>query len=298
MKLVLAIILILLVLAVILTALIVVGLIWYRRVAGGGWPGSSRAAAAAFLRERSGDPRGWRHLCLLAADPRTPLPARLLLTGLARYLSNPIVLAPEFVPVLGQVDEIAIGSVLLWLSWRSLPFAVWDAYFPPTTAVSVTQEERVGQTLCRSEQAGEHYELLLQLDQTLPEWPVAATLVEVARELLGLERSVTHARAAGVPDAVTSRLRQEARSAAEGLWGLADRLAAAAEYRVDSPRLQQELAREDQKLTRLLAAIREARTGLAELTLSGTGDRDRLRRAEGRFRALAATARELQDLNA
>lgn len=303
MKLALAIGLLLLVFAVVLTVLIVAGIIWYRRMARGAWSGSSRADAVAFLRKRGGDPRLWRHLRLLAADPRTPTTARVPLLGLARYQSNPIALAPDFVPILGRVEEAA-GSVLLWLAWRSLPFEVWDAYFPPTAASQTVAADaaaehggQLGQALHRYERAGRHYDLLLVLDQTLPEWPVAATLVETARELLELERSVGIARTSGVPDAVTSRLTQEARAAAEGLWSLADRLAAAAEYRLDSPRLQQELAREEQKLAQLLPAVREARTGLAELTLSGFGGRDELRRAEGRFRALAATARELQDFD-
>jgi hypothetical protein len=57
------------------------------------------------------------------------------------------------------------------------------------------------------------------------------------------------------------------------------------------------LEREDQQLSQLRAAIREARTGLAELTLAGGWDPDALGRAERRFRALAAAARELQELD-
>jgi len=308
-------------LLLVIALLIIVGLVWRRRSAHGSHRGRSRADAAVFLRAHGDDPRLLRRLRRLAADPRTPGAARGLLFALARYLSNPIVLAPDFVPILGQVDEVTIGSVLLWLSWRSLPLDVWEGAFPPATAPAarVGTGGRLGQALRRHEQAGQHdrllqagqhdrllqagqHDRLLQaLDQTLPEWPVASTLIQVARELLELEHSVTLARAAGAPEAVTSRLTQEAQAVAEPLWRLADRIAAAAAQRVDSPRLQEELAREDQKLARLLPAIREARTGLAELTLADFGSadfggRDAFRRAEGRFQALAATARELQDL--
>lgn len=303
--------LLLLVVVLLIAVTIVVGLVWRRRSAHGSHRGRSRADAAVFLRAHGDDPRLLGRLRRLAADPRTPSTARGLLLALARYLSNPIVLAPDFVPILGQVDEVTIGSVLLWLSWRSLPLDVWESAFPPATASPrpMTAEVRpvevggrLGQALHRYEQAGRHDRLLQALDQTLPEWPVASTLVQVARELLELEHSVTLARAAGAPEAVTSRLTQEAQAVAEPLWRLADRIAAAAAQRVDSPRLQEELAREDQKLARLLPAIREARTGLAELTLTDfgsadVGGRDAFRRAEGRFRALAATARELQDLD-
>ena len=44
----------------------------------------------------------------------------------------------------------------------------------------------------------------------------------------------------------------------------------------------------------LLSIMRGARAGLAELVSAGSGE-DQLRRAEGRFRALAATARELEE---
>jgi len=296
--------LLLLVIALLIIVAIVVGLVWRRRSAHGSHRGRSRADAAVFLRAHGDDPRLLGRLRRLAADPRTPGAARGLLFALARYLSNPIVLAPDFVPILGQVDEVTIGSVLLWLSWRSLPLNVWEGAFPPATAPAarVGTGGRLGQALRRHEQAGQHDRLLQALDQTLPEWPVASTLIQVARELLELEHSVTLARAAGAPEAVTSRLTQEAQAVAEPLWRLADRIAAAAAQRVDSPRLQEELAREDQKLARLLPAIREARTGLAELTLADFGSadfggRDAFRRAEGRFQALAATARELQDLD-
>lgn len=306
MKLILAIVLLLIVLTVILTVVAVAGYLWYRRASSGGRSQSTRKDAAAFLRQHGDDPHIWRQLRLTAADPRTPAAARTLLSGLTQYLNNPIVLAPDTVPILGQVDEVMIGSVVLLLSWKSLPAEVWDEYFPAAARSPVTGSTSVGgappasrtiQTLLRYEQAGRHDELIQYLDQTLPEWPVASTLVSVARELLELERGVAIARSAGAPEAVTSRLMAEAQAVAGPLWQLADRIHAASAYRVESPRLQQGLEREEQKLSQLLPAIRDARTGLAELTLSGFGERDEFRRAEGRFRALAATARELQELD-
>lgn len=306
MKFVLILIAILLVVAVTVTVIAVMGYWWYRRSARGGRSESTRKDAAAFLRQHGDDPHMWRQLRLTAADPRTPISARTLLSALGSYLSNPIVLAPDIVPVLGQVDEVMIGSVVLSLTWKSLPAEVWDDYFPAavpspvigsTSAGGAQPASRTLQTLLRYEQAGRHDELIRFLDQTLPEWPVASTLVRVARELLELERGVAIARSAGAPEAVTGRLMAEAQAVAGPLWRLADRIRAASAYRVDSPRLQQELEREEQKLAQLLPAIRDARTGLAELTLSGFGGRDDFRRAEGRFRALAATARELQDLD-
>ena len=48
----------------------------------------------------------------LAADPSTPRRHRLLLLGLVAYLASPIDLIPDFIPVLGQIDD-AIAVVLV-----------------------------------------------------------------------------------------------------------------------------------------------------------------------------------------
>jgi len=49
----------------------------------------------------------------LAADPETPRRHRLLLLALAAYLVSPIDLIPDFIPVLGQLDDaIAVVIVL------------------------------------------------------------------------------------------------------------------------------------------------------------------------------------------
>jgi hypothetical protein len=61
--------------------------------------------------------------------------------------------------------------------------------------------------------------------------------------------------------------------------------------------MQSRLDAEQERVQQLGIAIREARTGLAELTLAGAGSRADLERAERRFRALAQTATELQELD-
>lgn len=295
---------VLLLVIIFVIAVVVIGaLMWWRQAVHDAPVGRRRQDAAAFLRSQGTGARLPPQLRRLAGDQRTPATVRLLLAGLARYLDHPITLAPDAVPVLGQLDEVAIGSILLCLSWRSLPPDVWEAYFPPITSAqplepagATARESRVVHTLRTYQQAGQHDRLLRYLDQTLPEWPVAATLMEVAREVLELQRNVDIARTTAVPDAVTSRLTQEADATASALWRLADRITAASASGVDSQRLRAQLDREDEKLQQLHPALRDARTGLAELMLTDVDDRDVLRRAEGRFRALAATARELQEL--
>jgi uncharacterized membrane protein YkvA (DUF1232 family) len=49
----------------------------------------------------------------LARDPRVPLTRRLGLVVLGAYLASPIDLIPDFIPVIGQIDDAAITAVVL-----------------------------------------------------------------------------------------------------------------------------------------------------------------------------------------
>ena len=56
-----------------------------------------------------------------ARDPRTPWPIRLLAAAVAAYALSPIDLIPDFIPVLGYLDDILIVPVGLILVVRLLP---------------------------------------------------------------------------------------------------------------------------------------------------------------------------------
>ena len=49
----------------------------------------------------------------LLGDPTTSLGARLALIGLFAYLLNPIDLIPEFIPVLGSLDDVVVAVLVL-----------------------------------------------------------------------------------------------------------------------------------------------------------------------------------------
>ena len=51
----------------------------------------------------------------LARDPRVPVQQKAVLAGIAAYLAFPIDLIPDFVPVVGELDDLAI--VVLGLDW-------------------------------------------------------------------------------------------------------------------------------------------------------------------------------------
>jgi len=197
--------------------------------------------------------------------------------------------------LLGIVVIVAVAvavAIIVW--WQHAAHAPRPSGPAPSPALTDREPMRLSERLQAAYRAGQHDQVLRSLEREMPAWPVGSSLIEVARALIALEQRVRVARDASVPEPVTSRLTQEADRIAGPLWDLAERVAGAGTAGMTSSALQAELAGEDAKLVRLLAAIREARLGLVELTLVGPAGRDELRRAEGRFRALAETARELR----
>ena len=61
-----------------------------------------------------------------ARDARTPWPVRLLALGVAAYALSPIDLIPDFIPVLGYLDDLLIVPLGIALVVRLLPAAVVD----------------------------------------------------------------------------------------------------------------------------------------------------------------------------
>lgn len=58
---------------------------------------------------------------LASRDPRTPWCAKALAIGVVAYALSPIDLVPDFIPVLGQLDELIILPLGLWLVVRLIP---------------------------------------------------------------------------------------------------------------------------------------------------------------------------------
>jgi uncharacterized membrane protein YkvA (DUF1232 family) len=57
-------------------------------------------------------------------DPRTPLYAKLVIVAVAAYAMSPIDLIPDFIPVLGYLDDLIIVPAGLALAVRLVPDVV------------------------------------------------------------------------------------------------------------------------------------------------------------------------------
>ncbi len=61
---------------------------------------------------------------LVLIDPRTPRLSKILLGVAIGYFLSPVDLIPDFVPVLGQLDDLLIVPGLLYAALRSVPAEV------------------------------------------------------------------------------------------------------------------------------------------------------------------------------
>lgn len=61
---------------------------------------------------------------LVVKDPRTPRVSKWLLGAALVYLASPVDLVPDFIPVLGQLDDLVIVPGLVWLATRFIPRGV------------------------------------------------------------------------------------------------------------------------------------------------------------------------------
>lgn len=56
-----------------------------------------------------------------ARDPRTPLIAKMLAGVVAAYAFSPIDLIPDFIPILGWLDDILLVPIGVWAVFKLIP---------------------------------------------------------------------------------------------------------------------------------------------------------------------------------
>lgn len=67
-------------------------------------------------------------LWIAARDPRTPRYAKVAAAAVAAYALSPIDLIPDFIPVLGYVDDLLIVPLGVLLVVKLIPAALMDEY--------------------------------------------------------------------------------------------------------------------------------------------------------------------------
>jgi uncharacterized membrane protein YkvA (DUF1232 family) len=63
---------------------------------------------------------------IAARDPRCPWAARLVGLGVTAYALSPIDLIPDFIPVLGLLDDAILVPAGIWLFVRMIPPDLWE----------------------------------------------------------------------------------------------------------------------------------------------------------------------------
>lgn len=60
-------------------------------------------------------------LWLAARDPRVPWGAKIVAAAVAAYALSPIDLIPDFVPVLGYLDDLLLVPAGIWMALKLIP---------------------------------------------------------------------------------------------------------------------------------------------------------------------------------
>lgn len=67
-------------------------------------------------------------LWIAARDPRTPWYAKVAAGAVAAYALSPIDLIPDFIPILGYVDDLLIVPLGIFLVMRLIPSALMEEF--------------------------------------------------------------------------------------------------------------------------------------------------------------------------
>ncbi|NLI79107.1 MAG: DUF1232 domain-containing protein [Candidatus Riflebacteria bacterium] len=93
-----------------------------------GWRARLRAWARALKRDAIA-------ILLALRDPRTPLLAKVTGFLTCAYAFSPIDLIPDFIPVLGQLDDLLLVPLGILLTRRLIPDRLWTEFRTQAEAV-------------------------------------------------------------------------------------------------------------------------------------------------------------------
>ena len=86
--------------------------------------------------------KGSRALYLAARDPRVPWYAKAVAALVAAYAVSPIDLIPDFIPVLGYLDDLLLLPLGIALAIRLVPAEVWQDCLARAEAQQAGREPR------------------------------------------------------------------------------------------------------------------------------------------------------------
>lgn len=75
-------------------------------------------------------------------DPQTPWFAKALAVLTVAYALSPVDLIPDFVPVLGYLDDLLLLPMLVWLTIRCLPQDVLERARSQATAINAADRSK------------------------------------------------------------------------------------------------------------------------------------------------------------
>ena len=81
---------------------------------------------------------------LTARHPDTPWPARLFGMIIAAYALSPIDLIPDFIPILGLLDDAVLIPLGIWLFLKMVPPDIYARHKATATAASTRPISRAG----------------------------------------------------------------------------------------------------------------------------------------------------------
>ncbi|MDH4385223.1 MAG: YkvA family protein [Caulobacter sp.] len=83
-------------------------------------------------------------LWIAARSPRTPLAAKLVAGAIAAYALSPIDLIPDFIPILGYLDDLVIVPLGIALAVRLIPSALMAEFRTQAVAAARPVNRTVG----------------------------------------------------------------------------------------------------------------------------------------------------------
>ena len=86
-------------------------------------------------------------LWIAARDSRTPLTAKLVAAGVAGYALSPVDLIPDFVPILGYLDDLIVLPLGIMLAIRLIPPALMADFRTQAQDMTDRPKSRIAMTL-------------------------------------------------------------------------------------------------------------------------------------------------------